>query len=302
VFECKQCDKKFKKIISLSRHYLRTHNIKQKEFYIDYVLNGEKPTCKCGCGKEPKFYTATVGFSEFMPGHVARVRNNWGHNSSAQEKSQNKRRQMLKDGEYKVWNSGLTMDDPRIRKSIQQLNSKEANKKISIALTGKKKSPEHIIKITKHMREYWGKEENRKRQSKEQAERIKNGLLTKATRVHGYFSNHTKSTRDKVYYRSLFELNALTYIEKDSNIIEYTLEPYRIEYNLEENKIRNYVIDLKILCSDGTKKIIEIKPNCYLKYDVNVKKFKAAQEFADKHGYLFEVWTEKTHPFLQNPV
>jgi hypothetical protein len=294
MFECKQCDKKFKKITSLSSHYSRTHKIKQKEFYIDYVLNGQKPTCKCGCGAEPKFYTATTGFSEFIHGHAARVNNNWGHNSSAQEKSQNKRRQMLKDGEYKVWNSGLTMDDPRIRKSIQQLNSKEANKKISIALTGMKKSPEHIAKITNHMRTYWGKEENREAQRHKRIDSMRKTDKWKCFGVcHKVF--HVGRT---LMLKSNYELNAFNMFASQESVERFEYES--IQIRCSDNSF--YLPDFIVIYKDGTKKIVEIKSEFYLKDSSNIKKFKAAQEFADKHGYLFEVWTEKTHPFLQNPV
>ena len=179
------------------------------------------------------------------------------------------------------------------------MNTPERSQKISKSLTGKPKSESHKEKISNHMKSYWGDEINRERQSHEQAERVKNGLLTKCTRVHGYFSNHKKSTKTDVYYRSLFELNAIKHLEKDEGVVSYTFEPYRIEYKLE-GKSRNYIIDCLIEYKNGTSVIVEFKPNCHLTNEKNIAKFASAEKFANEKGFKFEVWTEKTHKFLSN--
>ena len=204
---------------------------------------------------------------------------------------------MWKNGEIQGWCKGLTKDDPRIALIIKKMNTPERSEKISKALTGKLKSESHKQKISEHMKSYWGKEINRERQSLEQAERIKNGLLTKCTRVHGYFSNHKKSTRPNVYYRSLFELNAILHLESHEDVISYTFEPYNIEYSFD-GKIRHYIVDCLIEHKDGKKLIVEFKPSCHVIHEKNVAKFQSAEIFANENGFKFEVWTEKTHNFL----
>jgi hypothetical protein len=72
------------------------------------------PTCKCGCGQKVKWSYGKKGFVEFSQGHQSRVKNNWGHNKKAQEKSAETRRKQYECGERKVWNDGLTCDDPRV--------------------------------------------------------------------------------------------------------------------------------------------------------------------------------------------
>jgi hypothetical protein len=89
-------------------------------------------------------------------------------------------------------------------------------------------------------------------------------------------------------------------MENSENIIQYKHEPFRIQYDMN-GKIRHYVIDFLIEKSDGSKVLVEVKPHCYTNYErypVNFEKFKSAQIFGEKEGYSFEIWTEKTHPFL----
>ena len=147
------------------------------------------------------------------------------------------------------------------------------------------------------MKSYWSEETNRERQSLEQAERVKNGLLTKCTRIHGYFDNHKKSSQPNLYYRSLFELNAILHLESSEDVISYTFEPYNIEYFFD-GKTRHYIVDCLIEYEDGTKSIVEFKPSCHVVHEKNIAKFRAAEKFANENGFRVEVWTEKSHGFL----
>jgi hypothetical protein len=86
------------------------------------------PTCKCGCGQKVKWSYGKKGFVEFSQGHQSRVKNNWGHNKKAQEKSAETRRKQYECGERKVWNEGLTKEsDDRVKlnaiKSSISINS-----------------------------------------------------------------------------------------------------------------------------------------------------------------------------------
>jgi len=76
---------------------------------------GIEPKCACGCGSPVKFHTVQIGFSEYAWGHASRVKNNWGHNKEAQQKSQDIRREMYKRGEIEIWNKGKTKEtDERV--------------------------------------------------------------------------------------------------------------------------------------------------------------------------------------------
>ena len=66
--------------------------------------------CKCGCGDTVK--------NEWSKGHYSRVHNNWGHNPTAIENSAKTRREQYKNGERKVWNDGLTIEDERVANNL----------------------------------------------------------------------------------------------------------------------------------------------------------------------------------------
>ena len=103
MFKCPYCsEKEYPKIDSLRIHCSKSHKITSKQMYVDVVLCGIEPKCKCGCNGEVKFLDTGRGFSEYIWGHAARVpgKNNWGNNEKAVEKSLKKRKEMIENGEH----------------------------------------------------------------------------------------------------------------------------------------------------------------------------------------------------------
>jgi hypothetical protein len=114
--QCKICNKEFDKLESLFRHLMKKHSVSSQNAYNEYLLNNNIPTCKCGCGEVPIFRGFIKGYGEWIRGHVSRVKNNWGHNEAAINKSSETRRNQYKSGKRKVWNDGLTKDiDERVK-------------------------------------------------------------------------------------------------------------------------------------------------------------------------------------------
>lgn len=118
---------------------------------------------------------------------------------------------------------------------------------------------------------------------------------------------------DNITYRSLWERNVLRWMDENTDIISYASEEVVIPYRCAtDNKIHRYFIDLYFENKAGKKYIIEIKPKKEtappknpgrrtkkyisesLTYIKNQSKWEAAQEFAMKHGLIFDVWTEDT--------
>jgi len=113
--DCQYCGKEFKSLNSLRIHTSKLHKKSSEQVYIDMFCDGKHPTCKCGCGQSTKFWTLQRGFADFVRGHQSRVKNNWGHNKEALERSQQARREMHDRGEIKIWNRGKTKEtDDRI--------------------------------------------------------------------------------------------------------------------------------------------------------------------------------------------
>jgi len=114
--QCKICSKEFGSIESLCKHYGRMHKVPSQQFYDEFVLGGNVPKCKCGCGETPSFNGFTKGYKEWVRGHISRIKNNWGHNETAIEKSAQTRREQFENGERTVWNDGLTKEnDVRVK-------------------------------------------------------------------------------------------------------------------------------------------------------------------------------------------
>jgi very-short-patch-repair endonuclease len=180
--KCKECNREFESLDSLRRHNNQKHNINAEQTYVDYVLNGVKPTCKCGCLEEVKFLSIEKGFVDYIRGHAARVNNNWGHNESALKKSHETQKKMHANGEIKIWNKGLTIEDKRVRDNIDKIMSNpERGKNISKKLKNVPKSEEHKqnIKIGANIR--WSDESEREKQSHRRMEYIiKNGFQVKS--------------------------------------------------------------------------------------------------------------------------
>jgi very-short-patch-repair endonuclease len=179
---CKECQREFIDLDSLRRHRSQKHGINAEQTYIDYVLKGVGPTCKCGCGEKPKYLGIDAGYREYIRGHASRVNNNWGHNDKALKKSHDTQKKMHADGTLKIWNKGLTIDDERVRDNVNKvIANPNRGKNISKKLKDIPKSEEHKINIQKAAELRWLNPEEREKQSHRRMEYIiKNGFQVKS--------------------------------------------------------------------------------------------------------------------------
>ena len=53
------------------------------------------------------------------------------------------------------WNKGLTKEDPRVKKYANREISEETRELLSTKLKGRKKSPEHIQKMSENAKRQW---------------------------------------------------------------------------------------------------------------------------------------------------
>jgi very-short-patch-repair endonuclease len=186
---CKECNQEFKILDSLRRHRVQKHKINAEQTYIDYVLNGVKPKCKCGCGDMTKFLGIDLGFRDYKRGHSSRINNNWGHNPDVIKKSHETQKKLYSEGKLKIWNKGLTVDDVRVRDNIEKIMSNpKRGINISKALSGVPKTSEHIENIKKSSKLRWQNYEEREKQSKRLIDNlIKNNYRNKKTKLEILF-------------------------------------------------------------------------------------------------------------------
>lgn len=133
--------------------------------------------------------------------------------------------------------------------------------------------------------------EVREKMSKTRADRIQSGEIKLSKGEYIFFQKANK----EVFARSSWEKDYIQKIDQDQNIISAIFEPFVLAYQYDRQ--RHYIPDILIFYKDGTKKLIEIKPSCFLDAEINKCKFSAAQKYCEEKGIIFEVWTEKNNPY-----
>jgi very-short-patch-repair endonuclease len=222
---CKECNKEFETLDSLRRHCSQIHKVTSEQTYVDYVLDGIYPVCKCGCNEKTKFLGVDSGFREYKQGHAARVNNNWGHNPNAIKKSHETQKKMYNSGKLTIWNKGLTIEDIRVKDNIDKVMSNpERGKNISKKLKGVKKSEEHIAKIKEHATIRWSSVEEREKQS---IRRIK-------TMVNDNYKKH--KTLIEIDFENI--LQSLGFVEGENYIYQHQISTALFDF---------YIINLNIL-------------------------------------------------------
>lgn len=206
---CKECNREFETLDALRRHRVQKHKVSAEQTYIDYVLDGIEPKCKCGCDEKPKFLGIDAGYRDYKLGHASRVNNNWGHNINAIKKSHETQKKMYENGELIIWNKGLTIEDDRVRDNITKVMSNpERGNNISKKLTGVTKSQEHIKKIKEHSKLRWENPEEREKQSNRRMEYIIKNGFTPTSKLEETFEkiliDNFNFKLDKDYYYQFY--------------------------------------------------------------------------------------------------
>jgi very-short-patch-repair endonuclease len=187
---CKECNLEFKSLWGLSSHNVQKHKLKPEDLYIEYELNGQKPTCACGCGETPNFLGIKKGFVKYVKGHHQRVQNNWGHNPEIVKKSHDIQKKLFQEGKLKSWNKGLTKEvDDRLGYGQKISDNKERSEKISKALKGRKRPKKVLEKLNKGMLEYWSKPENREQRRLDQVEYLRTKQINKKSKLEQKFED-----------------------------------------------------------------------------------------------------------------
>lgn len=90
-------------------HVVEVHgksDVSSEQLYIDAILQGEVPLCKCGCGAKVKFYGWKKGFpTPYLRGHNAVEQGNFS-NPDKIAKLVEKRTEGYRSGRTTVWNKG----------------------------------------------------------------------------------------------------------------------------------------------------------------------------------------------------
>lgn len=174
-------------------------------------------------------------------------------------------------------------------------HSDEARAKMSVTMTGREYTDEHCQHIsegrTKMLAETGGfTQEHRENISRATIEQYKKGFKPHLHHLSGW---HDSPKAGRVFYRSSYEKKAYLKLDDAECVTSYKTEAVSIRYWHPTKKIQSsYLIDLDITYEDGSRLLVEVKPEKWLSNEIVVAKIAAARKRADQTGVIFEVWTE----------
>lgn len=118
---------------------------------------------------------------------------------------------------------------------------------------------------------------------------------------------------NEIVYRSSLEFKYMMFLDQSPEVLKWASEEFHITYiSPKDRKPHRYFLDFLVYAKDGTKYMVEIKPDAQTKkpkstknkraktlmneaatYAVNEAKWAAATKFAKEQGFEFQIITEK---------
>lgn len=178
---------------------------------------------------------------------------------------------------------------------LGKTTSEETKQKQSLAMKGRKYSDKHKINISKgrkKMLEETGgfSEEHRENLRKAAEEQYKNGFNPN---THHHSGWHKSNKAGIVFHRSSYEKKAFIKLDNMENVEKYEVETVRIPYfNPITQNESIFIVDILIQFKNGSKMLVEIKPQCWLDNLKNNAKIKALNEWCEKEKISYEIWDE----------
>lgn len=188
-----------------------------------------------------------------------------------------------------------TLTENRGSGFLGKKHSDITKEKMSETMSGRTYSEEHRSNISsgrKRMLEEQGgfSQEHREKISKATIEQYKEGFDPNTHHLKG---KHQSPKAGNIHFRSSYEKKAYLKLDEDESVKTYSIEKVSIEYIHPNKKITSqYLVDMLVEYYDGTKKLIEIKPEKMLEDSIVQAKIESAKIKASELGYEFEVWTE----------
>ena len=243
IFFCKICQKECEGLNSLRSHSIQKHNISSEQIYIDYVLNGVKPTCECGCGKTTKFLSVGRGYSKFIQSHHNRVpgKNNFHKNPNTHQKAIETQKKNWKEGKYVGWWENKTPETLEKIEGIKEKlrNDKERGKKISKKLKGVPKTEMSKIKNSKSQKiRYKNNPKLKEDASIRRIKWLKSNLSNKKSKLESKFETILNLLNINYEFQHEFQKRLFDFKIKDKNIlIEVDGDFYHCNPNTKHSEV-----------------------------------------------------------------
>ena len=149
--------------------------------------------------------------------------------------------------------------------------------------------PEVRAKISAKKKGDTHTEESKRKMSVSQVKRLLSGDF----QYKGFFTS--KKNKKDIGFRSRYEYGAMLKLEENDYVVKYDYESFSVPYIDEEGLHRNTIPDFLAYYGDGTKEIIEVKPQFKIdkNFDNTLLKLEAIKAYAANNGMRFCVWTEE---------
>ena len=243
IFFCKICQKECAGLNSLRSHSIQKHNISSEQIYIDYVLNGVKPTCECGCGETTNFITIGKGFSNFIQSHHNRVpgKNNFHKDPKTHQKAIETQKKNWKEGKYVGWWENKTPETLEKIEGIKEKlrNDKERGKKISKKLKGVPKTEISKIKNSESQKiRYKNNPKLKEDASIRRIKWLKSTLSNKKSKLESKFETILNLLNIEYEFQHEFQKRLFDFKIKDKNIlIEVDGDFYHCNPNTKHSEV-----------------------------------------------------------------
>jgi very-short-patch-repair endonuclease len=186
--------------------------MKTEDYTLQYILNGVKPTCACGCGKFVSYVPEVpLTYRTYYSGHYALHHPEiWGDKSDPErlKKSAQTYKDRYAKGEIKnPWKGKTKHEVPHIMKfslySTKAINPDKA-KETSEKLKGRKFTEEHKKNLSKAVREYSQKPEYREECRQRKMNFLINNHKQYTSKLEDYFIENYLTPNNILFKRNFY--------------------------------------------------------------------------------------------------
>ncbi len=257
--KCLECGRLCKNKRSLGNHIVRTHEEvgDQKGYVLKYLLNGEEPKCKCGCGKETSWHKRTYQFNDYVNGHNKSGFIGFRHTPEQIEKRNNSIRQTYKK------------------------NKKELSDKIGRSVSNAFKDPKKNQALREGQRRGWSNAAERKTDlTRRNLEMLAQGLIGPQAPFKTEWKLNPFTGKDEYMHSSWESAFLDTCISRSYPVTKD--HGITIPYRHPDGSTHTYVPDFYAF---EDRVLYEVKGR---HDETDVAKWEAAEEWCGDHGMSFQ--------------
>lgn len=119
-YKCEICDEECASERHLSHHVRTQHDIKKRQYVIEYIFENELPTCECGCGEEVTILNQHPYHRTHLPGHNVYMHLGKKRSYNSRMKMRKAARKRMEEGNGTFYNSGPSEDEQLIADFISE--------------------------------------------------------------------------------------------------------------------------------------------------------------------------------------